>query len=119
MFFKRDSMIVALDHISIGNRVLIGERVSIRDHDHAFKDISVTVIERSYTTSPITIGDTWLGCNVVVLKGVNIGKRVIVGASSVVTHDIPDYSVAVGIPAKVVKRLMPSFDGNDAMKTIE
>jgi acetyltransferase-like isoleucine patch superfamily enzyme len=55
----------------------------------------------------VKIGDgSWLGYGTVVLPGVTIGKHVVVGANSVVTHDIPNYSVAVGVPAKVIKRFV-------------
>lgn len=55
---------------------------------------------------PVTIGrDTWIGGSVQIMAGVNIGKGVTIGAGSVVTRDIPDFSVAVGTPARVVKTL--------------
>ena len=54
--------------------------------------------------SPVRIGEgSWLGENVCVI-GANIGKHCVIGANSVVTHDIPDYSIAVGVPAKVIKK---------------
>ena len=49
--------------------------------------------------------DTWIGTNVVIAGTVEIGKHCVIGANSVVTHDIPDYSVAVGCPAKVIKKI--------------
>lgn len=48
--------------------------------------------------------DTWIGTNVSIIGNVNIGKHCVIGANSVVTHNIPDYSVAVGCPARVIKR---------------
>lgn len=58
------------------------------------------------TTAPISVGsDTWIGGNVTIIGGVKIGKNVIIGAGAVVTKDIPDNSIAVGVPAKVVKKL--------------
>lgn len=57
------------------------------------------------TTGAINIGNgCWLGQNVVVLPGVTIGERSIIGANAVVSNDIPPYSIAVGMPAKVIKR---------------
>lgn len=59
-------------------------------------------------TKPITVGnDVWIGGNVTVLAGVTIGNNVVVGAGAVVTKDIPDNSVAVGVPAKVLRKLPP------------
>ena len=56
----------------------------------------------------VTIGDDcWIGGNVIILPGVTIGKGCTIGAGSVVTKDIPEYSVAIGSPAKVVKKVKP------------
>lgn len=63
---------------------------------------------------PIVIGDDcWLGANVTVLPGVTIGRGCTIGAGAVVSSDIPEYSVAVGVPAKVVKKVDP-LDGPDS-----
>jgi acetyltransferase-like isoleucine patch superfamily enzyme len=99
------SVIVARESITIGENVLIAEHVTIRDQDHA-----LTPTEGQgrvgFTTSPIVIGDNvWLGAKVTVLQGVTIGNNVVVGANSVVTHDLPDNCVAIGAPARVVRQL--------------
>ena len=61
-----------------------------------------------HNTSPVIIEDeSWIGANTVITSGVHIGKHCVIGAGSVVTKDIPDYSVAVGNPAKVVKHYDP------------
>ncbi|HEY0895880.1 MAG TPA: DapH/DapD/GlmU-related protein, partial [Sphingobacteriaceae bacterium] len=61
--------------------------------------------EQKVQVRPVVISDNvWVGANAVITPGVTIGKHVVIGAGSVVTHDIPDYSVAVGIPARVVKK---------------
>lgn len=102
--------------ISIGNRVLIGQNCCIFDNDihpinpeirhRQFKDI-VTKGQPTWVTlndrEVIIEDDAWIGANVVVLKGVTIGKGAIVGAGSVVIHDIPDYAVAHGNPAKICR----------------
>lgn len=73
----------------------------------AMKLKSIPYYERSmYSKGPVVIGNNvWLGNNVCVMPGVTIGDGAIIGANSVVTHDIPAYSVAAGIPAKVIKQL--------------
>ena len=62
--------------------------------------------DRSLVTSPVVIEDNvWIGEKVVILKGVRIGEGAVIGAGAIVTHDIPPYSVAVGIPARVINTL--------------
>jgi acetyltransferase-like isoleucine patch superfamily enzyme/O-antigen/teichoic acid export membrane protein len=103
-FMNRNSLIVCLNSVKIGDNVTVAERVSIRDHDHRIDNLDLDIIKQGYTSLPIEIGDdVWIGCNVVILKGVKIGSHSVVGAGSVVTKDIPDFSVAVGVPAKVVR----------------
>ena len=91
--------------ITIGNNVMTASNVCILTSNHGYKDISVPIIRQESTYAPVSIGDDcWLGYNVIVLPGVKIGKHCTIGAGSVVTKDIPDYSIAVGSPCKVVKR---------------
>ena len=89
--------------ITLGNNVYITNGVRFVTHDGGtllFRD-QVPDLE---ITKPITIGnDVYIGNNVLLLPGVTIGNKVIIGAGAVVTHDIPDNSVAVGVPAKVIK----------------
>lgn len=66
----------------------------------------------------LSVGDdTWIGTNVVIAGNIHVGKHCVIGANSVVTKDIPDYSVAAGIPAKVIKRY--DFDKGEWIKTNE
>ena len=68
--------------------------------------LALRVAEAGVSTSPITINDdVWIGANAVIATGVTIGKHFVIGTGSVVTKDVPDYSVAVGNPAKVIKTL--------------
>lgn len=90
--------------VKIGNRVLFGPNVSLFSATH---DTSVES-RRNFVeyALPITIGDDcWIGGNTTVMPGVTIGKGCTIGAGSVVTKDIPEFSVAVGVPAKVIKKL--------------
>lgn len=106
VFVNRDVMIVALNAIRIGSASSIAERVSIRDHDHRFSDVQKRIGDQGYDTAPINIvGDCWIGCNAVVLKGVTIGQHSVVGASAVVTRDLPPFCVAAGVPARVIRKL--------------
>lgn len=98
--------IVAFSSIEIGCNVAIARFVSILDHDHAhgFVDGKLA-IGRDYICDPVFIGNNvWIGDKVTILKGVNIGDNVIVGAHSVVTKDIESNSIAAGVPCRVIAR---------------
>lgn len=90
--------------IRIGDRVRIGHDVSLLTVDHEFGTEEMRSGERKY--GPIEIGDgAWLASRVVVLPGVRIGAGAIVAAGSVVTKDVPDNALVVGVPARVVRDL--------------
>lgn len=89
--------------VKIGNYCLISSHCGIYGNNHNFSDPTVLIREQGFTNKGITIeDDCWLGTGVKVLDGVTIGKGSVIGASAVVTKDIPPYSVAIGIPARVV-----------------
>lgn len=91
--------------IEIGNRVNISQNVVLIGLDHVYDDINKGIIEQGVTTSKITIGsDTIIGANTVILSGRTIGEHCFIGAGSVVTRDIPSYSICVGNPAKIIKQ---------------
>ncbi len=96
----------AAESVNIGRGVLVASAVYISDHDHDWSDPADPVIANSrVVAAPVEIGDfAWLGERVIVLKGVRIGAHSIIGAGSIVTRDIPPYVVAVGAPARVVRR---------------
>jgi acetyltransferase-like isoleucine patch superfamily enzyme len=93
--------------VELGADVLLARNVYIADHSHRFDDLELPVLRQGITcVLPVTICDgAWLGQNVVVCPGVRIGRGAVVGANSVVKHDIPDHAVAVGAPARVVREL--------------
>jgi acetyltransferase-like isoleucine patch superfamily enzyme len=103
----KGSGIVGHFSITIGNDVWTGHHVYITDQNHGYEDVHRPISQQSQREGAVSIGDgSWLGYGSVVLPGVNIGRHVVVGANSVVTKDIPDFSVAVGVPAKVIKRFV-------------
>jgi acetyltransferase-like isoleucine patch superfamily enzyme len=92
--------------VTIGSRVMIGPAVSILAATHEVEVQSRR--DNIEYAQGITIGnDCWIGGNVVILVGVKIGDGCTVGAGSVVTKDIPPFSVAVGSPARVIKNVTP------------
>jgi acetyltransferase-like isoleucine patch superfamily enzyme len=101
----RGSGIVGHFSIEIGNDVWTRHHVYITDQNHGYEDVTRPISQQSQPERPVVIGDgSWLGHGAVVLPGVTIGKHVVIGANSVVTKDIPDFSVAVGSPAKVIRQ---------------
>ena len=97
--------IVAINSIIIKDSVLTADKVFITDGTHNFDNISIPIREQGVKQlKDVVIGSgSWIGENVSIL-GASIGKQSIIGAGSVVVKDIPDYSIAVGNPAKVVKK---------------
>jgi lipopolysaccharide O-acetyltransferase len=96
----------AATSVRLGAKVLLARNVYISDHRHAYGDPTRAVLDQGITRlEPVVIGDgAWLGQNVVVCPGVTIGRGAVVGANAVVLQDVPDYAVAVGAPATVVRR---------------
>ncbi len=101
----RGSGIVGHFSIVIGNDVWTGHHVYITDQNHDYKNVDVPISQQTQIERAVYIGDgSWLGAGTVVLPGAQIGKHVAVGANSVVTGILPDYCVAVGAPARVIKQ---------------
>lgn len=105
-----DCAITAVGNIYIGHNVTFASRVTVIDHSHGrndYSDIDLPVMKRFLgVKGDIIIEDNvWLCEGVIVLSNVRIGKNSIIGANSVVTKNIPENSIACGIPAKVVKNL--------------
>jgi acetyltransferase-like isoleucine patch superfamily enzyme len=105
----KGSAIVGHLGIVIGDDVWTGHNVYITDQNHGYEDVTLPISRQTMPERPVRIGDgSWLGYGTVVLPGANIGRHVVIGANSVVTGEIPDFSVAVGAPARVVRRYDPA-----------
>jgi serine acetyltransferase len=104
----RGSSIIGRRGIDIGDDVTTGPNVYITDHNHDYQDLAIPIARQWPTEDAVTIGSgTWLGTGCVVLPGARVGCHVVIGAGSVVRGVIPDRCVAVGVPARVVRRWMP------------
>jgi acetyltransferase-like isoleucine patch superfamily enzyme len=105
----RGSGIIAHTSVELEDDVWTGHHVYITDQNHGYEDISLPISRQPHPPSrAVRIGaGSWLGHGVVVLPGSRIGRNVVIGANAVVSGDIPDFSVAVGAPARVVKRYLP------------
>jgi acetyltransferase-like isoleucine patch superfamily enzyme len=99
--------ITSVESVEIDHSVNVGGGVYISDHRHAFEDTSVPIRDQGYAgVAPVRIGrGTWIGQNVFVGPGVTVGRGAVLGSNSVVLDDVPDHSIAVGAPARVVRRI--------------
>lgn len=103
-FFGEYTCIRGQGGVHIGDGVYTGTQVQIAAVNHVYTDPDQYIKDQGITAEGITIeDDVWLASNVVVVDGVTIGKGCVVGAGAVVNKSLPPYSVAVGVPAKVVK----------------
>lgn len=111
----RFAHIVAVNSLVIEANVLIADKVYISDNVHEYENIQLPVMQQPISfKGEVSIGEnSWVGENVSII-GVKIGKHCIIGANSVVTSDIPDYCVAAGTPAKIIKRY--DFELNSWLK---
>jgi acetyltransferase-like isoleucine patch superfamily enzyme len=96
---------VLIGPVTIGNHVILAQNIVMSGLNHGYEDINTPINLQKCTTKEIVIDDeTWIGANAVITAGVHIGKHCVIAAGSVVTKDIPAYSVVVGNPARVIKR---------------
>jgi acetyltransferase-like isoleucine patch superfamily enzyme len=102
--------------VVIGKDVLIGGRVYISDHDHVYDDVNCPAAKTlDLRIAPVVIEDgAYLGEGCIILKGVRVGQRAVVGANAVVTHDVPPFSVVGGVPARIIKTF--SISGGRAIE---
>ena len=99
------TILCSADDVVIGDHVVIGPGVTLVESNHIYDNKRKYIKHSGLKRGGVKIeNDCWLGANVTVLAGVTIGKGCVIGACSCVTKSIPPYSVAVGIPAKVIKQ---------------
>lgn len=92
--------------VNIGNHVNLAQGITVTALNHNFADGELRIDQQGVSTQPVSIGDdVWIGTNAVILPGVTIGKHVVIAAGAVVTKDIPDNSLAMGVPATVRKSI--------------
>jgi len=102
--FARDVTVNCYLDIEIGASTLIADWTYICDFDHKTEDLGLPIKDQGLVKSPVRIGpDCWLATKVTVLRGADIGRGAVIGANSVARGNIPEYAVAAGIPAVVVK----------------
>lgn len=105
VYLGRRCSVSCMNRISIGNQVTFGDNVYVADSNHGYELLDRSVLRQPLVGGSIAIGEgAWLGYGVVVAGTVTIGAHTVVGANSVVTRSLPDRVVAVGAPARIVKR---------------
>ena len=105
VLINRNSDLYGYGGLIIGDNTSIGPYCSIVTHNHNFADTEKLINEQGHTKKKVTIGsDVWIGTHSVILPGVTIGNGSVVGAGSVVTKDVSDYTVVAGNPAKEIKK---------------
>jgi acetyltransferase-like isoleucine patch superfamily enzyme len=106
-FLNLGVMVAADGLVEIGEHCMLANGCFVTDASHRFDDPEKPITWQGFDSKgPTRIGDNcWLGANVVVTSGVSIGERCVIGANSVVTRDIEPFSVAAGLPAKVIRRV--------------
>ena len=113
----RDNVINTYLDIELGDSVLMSDWCYVCDFDHRMDDINLPIKDQGIVKSPVRIGpDTWVGVKVTILRGTSIGRGCVLGSHAVVRGVIPDYSIAVGAPAKVVKNRQLSWESSAAQR---
>ena len=104
VFLNLNVMVAAKELIEIGDHCMIANGCLITDSNHRYDNMDIPIAWQGYESKgPTRLGDNvWMGVNSSVMSGVTIGRHCVIGANSVVTRDVPDYSIAVGAPARVI-----------------
>jgi acetyltransferase-like isoleucine patch superfamily enzyme len=106
-FLNLGVMIASAELVEVGEHCMFANGCFVTDADHRFDDPSRPVPWQGFTSQgPTRVGDNvWCGAHVVITGGVTVGERCVIGANSVVTRDIPPFSIAAGAPAKVLRKI--------------
>lgn len=91
--------------VTVGNDIMFAQNIVVSGLNHSYEDITMSIHDQKVSTAEIKIEDeAWIGANAVIVAGVTIGKHSVVAAGSVVTKDVPPYSIAAGNPARIIKK---------------
>jgi acetyltransferase-like isoleucine patch superfamily enzyme len=115
--FGKDNTVNGYLDIEFGAATIVADWVYVCDFDHVFDDVTVPIKDQGIVKSPVRIGpDVWLGTKVTVVRGVTIGPGCVVAANAVVNKDLPAYSVAVGVPARVIRDRRADYEAAAAKR---
>ena len=102
--FGRDNTLNCYLDVEFGPRCIVADWVYVCDFDHRMDSIELPIKDQGIVKAPVRIGpDTWIAAKVTVLRGTSVGRGCVLGAHAVVKGEVPDFSIAVGAPAKVVR----------------
>ncbi len=108
--FGKDNTVNCYLDIEIGAATIVADRVYVTDFDHRIADVTIPIKDQGIVKTPVRIGpDCWLGAKVSVLRGTRVGRGSVLGAHAVVRGDIPEFSIAVGAPARVVRNRLDDY----------
>ncbi|HVE98430.1 MAG TPA: acyltransferase [Mycobacteriales bacterium] len=115
--FGKDNTVNCYLDIEFGTAALAADWVYICDFDHVFDDIHVPIKDQGIVKAPVRIGpDVWIGEKASVLKGVTVGHGSVIASHALVNKDVPPYSVAVGVPARVVRNRLEDYRAAEAKR---
>jgi acetyltransferase-like isoleucine patch superfamily enzyme len=108
-FLNLNVMVAAHQLVEIGDHCMFANGCFVTDANHRYDDLDRPITWQGFTSKgPTRVADNvWCGAHVVITSGVHIGERCVIGANSVVTTDLPPFSIAAGVPAKVLRRWVP------------
>jgi acetyltransferase-like isoleucine patch superfamily enzyme len=116
VFGKENTVNCYLD-VEFGAATIVADWVYVCDFDHVFTDITIPIKDQGVVKSPVRIGpDVWVGTKVSVLRGVTVGRGCVLAAHALVNKDIPAYSVAVGVPARVIRDRVADYEADAARR---
>ena len=99
---------VVIGPVSVGNQVIIAQHVVISGLNHTYESVDLPIRQQPVVSQPVVIEDEcWIGSNAVITAGVRIGKHAVVAAGSIVTKNVPAYTVVAGNPARIIKYYDP------------
>lgn len=103
---NRGTLIDGKGQVQLGDNVLIGPYVVIASAQHSYANPNLPMIMQTEEKDPVVIGnDVWIGTHSILLPGVHVGDRSIIGAASVVVKDVDSHTIAAGVPAKTIKSI--------------
>lgn len=96
---------VIIGPVNVGNDIMFAQNIVVSGLNHTYQDINIPIADQAVQTAQITIEDeVWIGANAVITAGITVGKHSVVAGGSVVTKNVPPYSIVGGNPAKLLKQ---------------